>query len=306
MLVVFIAAKFNHSAMSGWPMIQIKKNDSQLQEMNRMEPRQSGYLNVFMYELMIAIQVGDRIRIGLPWSASSNNISWGSKYLLAFLHCPGIHLEQRMKAMVHVEVKNVSSNDQAATTSKAMRPSSEHSESTSQPFSSDNQGGGVTVTMNADESISTFITNNTDAAGKGKPNSITTPIIISVFCVLVIAVVFSSVIIVFITCKYHRKKRSEHYSPNTTNMSVNTRSSVQENTYMDAQDRMGTGPPVALGGIQSGGAVQPPPNDQQDVSSYGLDFRVDNEHTLYTNMQCCHWLNLDYYVGTLTKTVVLV
>ena len=82
-----IAAKFNHSTSSGWPVLQIIKrvrNDSfnNITVMTELEPRPTGYLNVFEYESLSAdVQQGDVVRI-VPQSYGQQ------RYLLVYQTTP--------------------------------------------------------------------------------------------------------------------------------------------------------------------------------------------------------------------------
>ena len=87
----FIAAKFDHTIPSGWPLIQIRRrihvNDfsyfSQVLS-TTMEPRPTGYLNVFEYDVQnmaFDIQNDDLIRVF--WPTDTNILR--RRYSLAYL-----------------------------------------------------------------------------------------------------------------------------------------------------------------------------------------------------------------------------
>ena len=92
-LKFLIAAKYNYSASCSslpqnftcsahplWPTITITRTVFSVS--TRAEPRPSGYLNVFEYDLKgINVQVGDVVHIQLPRPPSPET----SKYLLAYL-----------------------------------------------------------------------------------------------------------------------------------------------------------------------------------------------------------------------------
>ena len=79
MLKCIIAAKFDHSEPSGWPMLQIKRSGN-VTAMTQSEPKPSGYLNVFEYETLSAdIRPGDVVHV---WY---NPESRGQRYLLAYV-----------------------------------------------------------------------------------------------------------------------------------------------------------------------------------------------------------------------------
>ena len=73
-----IATKFNHSELSGWPILQIRRSDN-VTAMTQLEPRPTGYLNVFEYDpLSVDIQPGDISYVCIPESTKK-------RYLLAYL-----------------------------------------------------------------------------------------------------------------------------------------------------------------------------------------------------------------------------
>ena len=89
----FIAAKFDHTIPSGWPLLQIRRrihtNDSSyylsLVFSTAMEPRPTGYLNVFEYDvqnmaLNFDVQHNDRIRV--YWPTDTNILR--RRYSLAY------------------------------------------------------------------------------------------------------------------------------------------------------------------------------------------------------------------------------
>ena len=92
-----IAAKFNHSVSSGWPTLQIERkvsNDShEVVAMTTLEPRPTGYLNVFEYEMSAEVQSGDVVRVYIPEPVTRK------KYLLAYVG-------ETSKPMVSIEVSN--------------------------------------------------------------------------------------------------------------------------------------------------------------------------------------------------------
>ena len=52
----FIAAKFDHTVSSGWPVLHIRRRNNTSDALNlvfstTMEPRPTGYLNVFEYDV---------------------------------------------------------------------------------------------------------------------------------------------------------------------------------------------------------------------------------------------------------------
>ena len=70
----FIAAKFNHTISSGWPILHIRRRNHTSDSLNlvfstTMEPRPTGYLNVFEYDvhnMEFDVQHNDSIRVFWP------------------------------------------------------------------------------------------------------------------------------------------------------------------------------------------------------------------------------------------------
>ena len=84
-----IAAKFNYSAPSGWPVLQILRRihtslNLTVIVMTQLELRPTGYLNVFEYHLSVDVQSGDLVRI------LQDNIvaEHGQRYILAYQTTP--------------------------------------------------------------------------------------------------------------------------------------------------------------------------------------------------------------------------
>ncbi len=103
----FIAAKFNHTISSGWPLLQIRRrihtNDSSYFSqvfITTMEPRPTGYLNVFEYDVQnmgFDVQHIDSIRVFWPL-----NTDVSRRYSLAYFR-------DNSNVMLSIEIdKNVS------------------------------------------------------------------------------------------------------------------------------------------------------------------------------------------------------
>ena len=101
---IVMAAKFYHSIHSGWPILQIRRrinNSLVVVDMAMSEPRPSGYLNVFEYDMSTDVQAGDIVRIrGSPVTES--------RYLLAYLNHNGIY-----KPLLHISMSNLSGTSEA-------------------------------------------------------------------------------------------------------------------------------------------------------------------------------------------------
>ena len=81
-----IAAKYNHSIPSGWPALQIRRrvsNDSHaVVAMTTLEPRRTGYLIVFEYNLSAEVRSGDVVCIHIPELVAGSS---EKRYLLAYV-----------------------------------------------------------------------------------------------------------------------------------------------------------------------------------------------------------------------------
>ena len=94
-LKCIIGTKFNHSDPSGWPILQIRRRGN-VTAMTQLEPRPTGFLNVFEFETLSAnIQPGDVVRI------LHNPESRGQRYLLAF-----VTVTESSKPLIYVNVSN--------------------------------------------------------------------------------------------------------------------------------------------------------------------------------------------------------
>ena len=104
-----IAAKHDHSIPSGWPTLQVRRrvgnNSHKVVAMTTLEPRQTGYLNVFEYNLSAEVQSGDVVCV-LNHTPEPVTESSGQRYLLAYVR-------ETSKPMVSIEV---SDNNQSITT----------------------------------------------------------------------------------------------------------------------------------------------------------------------------------------------
>ena len=101
---VLIAAKFDHTISSGWPVLQIRRalngdNSSHLTPINTSkEPRPTGYLNVFEYDMQAVrfeVQCDDSLRVYWPPKATPD----GRRYSLAYLR-------ESSEVMVSIEVQH--------------------------------------------------------------------------------------------------------------------------------------------------------------------------------------------------------
>lgn len=214
-----IAAKFNHDETSGWPVLQIRRgtssNDFNMTMM--MDPKPTGYLNIFEYQLSANIQPGDRIQILREYPATE----YESRYLLAYLGHPP-------KPLVHIDVSN---DNQAVTTAASIPHSRDHG----------TNAATTIVSRTSAETIIESVTSTTTPITKQMKQvvSITVGVLCSLVTLILVAAVISVVFLIHYQCK--------------TNAKHPIRTSVLENTGIDASENMYI--PDSIISTQSGGAV---------------------------------------------------
>ena len=202
-----IAAKFNHRASAGWPVLQIRRtigDGSDVINRTTVEPTSTGYLNVFEYKLSADIHPGDRVHI----IQSSQPLMNGLRFLLAYLRNPP-------KPMVHIEVLNNNNQFEHTTSPSFMTSKPPKVNSGTQIV---NSGTIAAATVGA--------TTYEPAEKKTEP---VIPISIGVLCSLItLVVVFAVIIVVVLT--YRLKK----YTIHSINTSVNIRfeSGAADNVYI--------------------------------------------------------------------------
>ena len=192
----FIAAKFNHTISSGWPLLQIRRIQTKVNEMNgssdssyfsqvfstTMEPIPTGYLNVFEYDVQnmsFNIQQDDIIRVFWP----EDTIKVSRRYSLAYFR-------DSSNVMLSIEInKNESSK----------------------PLDNDD------FTTNSDSSYDTISTKVPETSTKAQTQ--VTIIIGSVLCalaVIILLVVLIIAVFVVLQCRNHTKD----FSPNTSDLKI--------------------------------------------------------------------------------------
>ena len=197
MIKFVIAAKFNHSAPSGWPVLHIRRNDSINNKltMTQREPIPTGYLNVFEYDLLSAdVQPGDVVHI--------QSQSYEQRYLLAYQI-----LSSPFQPQVYV---NVSNNNDGATNEIP------HNNKTVKSSTTDSPTTNIVVSYESDSV---------------KEQSVIV-ITSSVLGTLVILILLALLIIIMFLI-YQRKRNAKRFSPNTnTGVSTNVSSGALENVYI--------------------------------------------------------------------------
>jgi hypothetical protein len=195
----FIAAKFNHTIPSGWPVIQIRRthannsNDFSQVFSTTMEPRPNGYLNVFEYDVQnmaFDIQYDDIIRVF--WPLDSNNLR---RYSLAYFR-------DGSNVMLSIEIDKNDSITLAVDDSISTHPSTP-----------------VDINDFTTNSVSLYDTMGTDGPETSKKAQTQVAIIIGgVLCAMaaIILVVVLAIITVFVVirCRNHTKD----FSPNTNDL----------------------------------------------------------------------------------------
>ena len=246
-----IAAKFNHNDPSGWPILQIRRRGN-VTAMTQLEPRPTGYLNVFEFEPLSAdIQPGDVVCIK----------SSGPRYLLAYQREPS------SKPLVYINVSNdstvVTSPPTAIATTKLV---SSH-----------------TFRSTTDLSVSSTETSQ-DPATAIVGGVLGTLVVFAVFILLVVLI-----IIVFLI---HRHKRNmKQFSPNTAGMPAHNGLDALDNaTYapdsiLPDSDQMmlstrGSEGDRTVATGRGAGAASSSHNNPQEVSSYVYVFIKINTQAL--------------------------
>ena len=225
-----IAAKFNHDAPSGWPVLQIRKTVSSdnvtTLVMTRLdlEPRPTGYLNVFEYDLLPAdVQPGDVVRIQ-PQSYEQQ------RYLLAYQT-----LSNPLQPQVYI---NMSTNNEGASfslpsaASTSILSTSYNCETTNKISHINNNLKPVkSSTTNTPKSAATtnvMVSYESDSV-KEQPVIAITGSVLGTLVIITLSVIL--IIVMFLT--YQRKRNAKRFSPNVnTRMSANVSSGAMENVYI--------------------------------------------------------------------------
>jgi hypothetical protein len=181
----FIAAKFNHTISSGWPIIQIRRrthtnNFSQVFS-TAMEPRPTGYLNVFEYDVQkmeFDIQHNDLIRVF--WPQDTNILQ---RFSLAYFRA-----RDSSNVMLSIEVQHHTENTSSIT---VIADTSMITDETYTPIN--------TTIMLSQIEYST-ITNDTRSI-----------IIGSLVCTILALILLSiAIIIIVLTYRHHKNKKAPY------------------------------------------------------------------------------------------------
>ena len=186
---LLIAAKFDHTISSGWPVLQIRRtlngdSSSHLTPLSTMkEPRPTGYLNVFEYvkqAMAFEVQHGDIVRVFWPPDTNPNE----RRYSLAYFRGSS-------NVMVSIEVRH-----QTVTTSQ------DSSVSTTIPPTK-TIDSSYSTTMNTKENTTTTKV-STNSSIKAQPGSVAT-ILGCVLCTIAVLLLLTIMMFVVYRCRNHKK-----------------------------------------------------------------------------------------------------
>ncbi len=233
----FVAAKFDHTIPSGWPVLQIRKrihtSDSSYPRwvfITIMEPRPTGYLNVFEYDVQnmtFDVQSDDVIRVFWP---QDTNVS--RRYSLAYFRDDlnvmlSIEINQNMSTTIDdsittPEPHTTMSINEITTVPKRSTPGPKQVTTTTMS-SSDNDF--TTNSVSTYESQSTFtslkvpvatpVSTNVPETSKKGQNQVSI-IVGGVLCAMAAIILVVVLVIVFVVfrCRNHTKD----FIPNTNDL----------------------------------------------------------------------------------------
>ena len=193
----FIAAKFDHTVPSGWPVLQIRRiihtNDSSYFSQvfsTTMEPRPTGYLNVFEYDVQsIAFDVQNDDLIQVFWP---NSINVARRYSLTyFRNSSNVMLSIKTNQTITLSI----TVDDSTSTPEPLTTMGEPKIATKIPKESTTRPKEDTTTMSSTES-STKAQNQVAIIAGG------------VLCALVIMILLVALVIavfVVLQCRSHTK-----------------------------------------------------------------------------------------------------
>ena len=229
----FIAAKFDYTIPSGWPLLQIKRrihtNDSSYLSQifsTTMEPRPTGYLNVFEYDVQnmaFDVQHNDTIQVFWPPIMNASR-----RYSLAYFG-------DGSNVMLSIEIDQPASTtlDDSTSTPEPQTTMRESKFTTKNPDKSTSEPKGEQDTTTGDDSENVIysITATADTPGPmitdapivttitsfqmelfeniTATNNYTRSIIIgSLICTILLALMLSSIatVIIILTCRHHKNQ----------------------------------------------------------------------------------------------------
>ena len=232
----FIAAKFDHTIPSGWPVLQIRRRIHTISSSyfhvvfsTTMEPRPTGHPNVFEYDVQnmaFNVQHNDSIRVF--WPRNSNNLR---RYSLAYFM-----IRDRSNVMLSIEIGQTvpttlddsTSTPDPLTTMEGAKKITTNSpeESTAEPKGEQDTATGddlknvtSSITATADTPgpmitdapiVTTIISSQMELFGNITATNNTRSIIIgSLICTILLALMLLSIAMVIIILTYrHHKNRT--------------------------------------------------------------------------------------------------
>ena len=279
----FTCSSVSDSAHPPWPTIDIVRiNGARTFPISIChEPRPSGYLNVFEYELTGNVRVGDVVRIRVPWP----HLQGTSKYLLAYLNRsqPMVYIEindtnkepPEIMSTIPADEHTVSESPDYGSTylssdgGKTASPHTsvrdiEYTSMSTEPIPSSDHPGIIERTTHS-EDIDTHSNGddgdkNTDLtqAAAARINQQVALITSSLICVLVLIIAITVTVVIALVLIHRRRKNSNSFSP---------RSDALDNVYVHNEilpvGDQSMGNRQAESGERGGGPSAS--NDQQDV-----------------------------------------
>ena len=260
-----IAAKLNHSDPSGWPILQVIKRvsgGSNVTAMTQLEPRPTGYLNVF--------ECGPLPANIQPGVIAVSIVSTGqSRYFLAYLVESS---SARVSLLVYV---NVSNDNTVVTPPTTIKVETKLVSSTAP----------TTISLSTHSESS-----DTSTTDPGSDSAIVGGLLGTLVMILILLVVLIIIFIVFLT--YRHKQNMKQFSPSSAKtMPANNRLNALDNvTYAPdsippASDQImlsthgGDGDGTGATG-RGTGAMSSSHNNPQEVSSHVYVFIKINTQAL--------------------------
>ena len=214
LLKLFIAARFNVTVSSGWPVLQIRRRNGDSYNLVRefgqmMEPRPTGYLNVYEYDLKnitFEVQCDDVVRV--YWPVDTNPSV--RRYSLAYFR-------NSSNVMLAIEVRQ--NNNSMCTTNSTLDTTD--SEDTAEPISTHT---ATSIDQMGTPGLDTTELEASETAKNKQSNNIAA-IIGGVLCAMAV-IVFLVVLAIIVFLAYLHRTHTKKFSPNTDNFSTLTTSGM--------------------------------------------------------------------------------
>jgi hypothetical protein len=224
----FIAAKFDHTISSGWPHLQIRRrihtsDSSYLRRVfiTTMEPRPTGYLNVFEYDVQnmtFNVQSDDIIRVFWP---SNTNVLRRRYSLAYFRDNSNVMLSIEISQPASTTVDDSISTPEPQTTMRETKITTLPKDSTLGPkegtttMSSSNNNFDDVNSVSSHESQSTFISHEvTTEKGQNQVSIVVGGVLCAMASIILVVVLTIITVFVAFRCRNHTKD----FSPNTNDL----------------------------------------------------------------------------------------